>query len=92
MVFFVCDACGETLKKKQVLAHTFKCKECRFSCMDCQAVFDKKSYEEHIKCISEDQKYGGANYIPKINKVCQKESEWHFIKSELKPFIKWKSY
>ena len=76
MVFFICDNCGEALKKKQVQVHTFKCKNSNFSCMDCQAVFDKKSYESHIKCISEDQKYGGANYVAKVNKGEVKQDAW----------------
>ena len=69
MVFFICDACGEALKKKQVQNHTYKCRGATFSCMDCQAVFDSRSYENHVKCISENEKYGGANYVPKVNKV-----------------------
>lgn len=69
MVYFTCDCCGESLKKNQVLKHTFRCKSNEFSCIDCQVVFTKKSYVEHIKCITEDQKYGGANYVAKENKV-----------------------
>ena len=69
MVFFICDNCGESLKKNQVQKHTYKCKNGSFSCMDCQAVFDKKNYDQHIKCISENEKYGGANYVAKVNKV-----------------------
>jgi len=33
-------------------------------------VFDRESYDGHTKCISEDQKYGGANYVSKEYKVC----------------------
>lgn len=69
MVYFTCDQCGDSLKKNQVTKHTYKCKSDQFSCIDCQVVFNKKSFNEHIKCVSEDQKYGGANYVVKENKV-----------------------
>uniref|UniRef100_A0A183C5G4 C2H2-type domain-containing protein n=1 Tax=Globodera pallida TaxID=36090 RepID=A0A183C5G4_GLOPA len=68
MVFFTCDECGETMKKKQVLQHNHRCHTTRYSCMDCQTVFDRDSYQTHVKCITEDQKYGGVNHVPKVNK------------------------
>lgn len=77
MVFFTCEACGEALKKNQVEKHGYRCKSNAFSCIDCQKVFDRDSYNEHIKCISEDQKYGGANYVAKENKVIF--SKFNFI-------------
>lgn len=40
-----------------------------YSCIDCNAVFTSNSYKDHIKCISEDQKYGGKNFVQKENKV-----------------------
>ncbi|KAL7078387.1 hypothetical protein ACQ4LE_001948 [Meloidogyne hapla] len=76
MVFFICDNCGESLKKNQVKKHTYKCKNGSFSCMDCQQVFNNKNYDQHIKCISENEKYGGANYIAKINKGEVKQDSW----------------
>lgn len=69
MVFFTCEKCGEALKKKQVCRHFSRCNSNSFSCIDCQKVFDGNSYNEHIKCISENQKYGGANFVAKENKV-----------------------
>uniref|UniRef100_A0A914I314 C2H2-type domain-containing protein n=1 Tax=Globodera rostochiensis TaxID=31243 RepID=A0A914I314_GLORO len=68
MVFFICDECGETMKTKQVLQHNHRCHTARYSCMDCQTVFDRESYQTHVKCITEDQKYGGVNHVPKVNK------------------------
>ncbi|CAK5065689.1 unnamed protein product [Meloidogyne enterolobii] len=76
MVFFICDNCGESLKKNQVQKHSSKCKNGSFSCMDCQVVFTINNYDHHIKCISEDEKYGGANYTAKINKGEVKQDSW----------------
>nr|CAD2172862.1 unnamed protein product [Meloidogyne enterolobii] len=44
--------------------------------MDCQVVFTINNYDHHIKCISEDEKYGGANYTAKINKGEVKQDSW----------------
>uniref|UniRef100_A0A183C730 C2H2-type domain-containing protein n=1 Tax=Globodera pallida TaxID=36090 RepID=A0A183C730_GLOPA len=76
MVFFICDECGETMKKKQVLQHNHRCHTTRYSCMDCQTVFDRDSYQTHVKCITEDQKYGGVNHVPKVNKGELKQDAW----------------
>jgi len=36
MVYFNCDACGESLKKNQVEKHRYKCRNCHvLSCVDC---------------------------------------------------------
>uniref|UniRef100_A0A915D4H6 Zinc finger C2H2 LYAR-type domain-containing protein n=1 Tax=Ditylenchus dipsaci TaxID=166011 RepID=A0A915D4H6_9BILA len=76
MVYFTCDVCGDSLKKNQVQKHTFHCKSNTFSCIDCQSVFDKTTFKEHIKCITENQKYGGANYVAKENKGEVKQNSW----------------
>ena len=36
------------------------------------------TYKEHVKCISEDQKYGGKDYKPKANanKGERKQEAW----------------
>ena len=40
MVFFCCDGCGATLKKSQVDAHAYKCRQCEsVSCVDCNVSF-----------------------------------------------------
>uniref|UniRef100_A0A183C727 C2H2-type domain-containing protein n=1 Tax=Globodera pallida TaxID=36090 RepID=A0A183C727_GLOPA len=65
MVFFICDECGETMKKKQVLQHNHRCHTTRYSCMDCQTVFDRDSYQMHVKCIPEDQKNYRVNHVRK---------------------------
>ncbi|VDK58940.1 unnamed protein product [Anisakis simplex] len=76
MVFFTCDTCGEALKKNQVEKHNFKCRQSTYSCIDCNAVFTSVTYKDHIKCISEDQKYGGKNYVQKENKGEVKQNQW----------------
>uniref|UniRef100_A0A0M3I2U9 Zf-LYAR domain-containing protein n=1 Tax=Ascaris lumbricoides TaxID=6252 RepID=A0A0M3I2U9_ASCLU len=76
MVFFTCDECGEALKKNQVDKHKFKCRSSTYSCIDCNAVFTSNSYKDHIKCISEDQKYGGKNFVQKENKGEMKQNQW----------------
>lgn len=68
MVYFYCDACGESLKKNQVEKHRYKCRGCCVvSCVDCGHNFRGNEYESHTKCISEEEKYSGKNYKPKPN-------------------------
>ncbi|GMS88714.1 hypothetical protein PENTCL1PPCAC_10889 [Pristionchus entomophagus] len=76
MVFFSCDHCNESLKKNQVEKHSFHCRSASYSCIDCQQHFDRYSYAQHLKCISEDQKYGGKNFVAKENKGETKQNVW----------------
>ncbi|KAK7137461.1 hypothetical protein R3I94_013189 [Phoxinus phoxinus] len=77
MVFFTCDACGESLKKAQVEKHLLKCHSCRvLSCIDCGHDFRGDDYKNHNKCISEDQKYGGKDFQAKANKGDVKQQQW----------------
>ncbi|XP_037107433.1 cell growth-regulating nucleolar protein [Syngnathus acus] len=77
MVFFTCNACGQTLKKNQVEKHVLKCRGCQaVSCIDCGKDFGGDDYQNHIKCISEDQKYGGKGYEAKANKGEVKQQQW----------------
>lgn len=46
------------------------------SCMDCGKDFWGEQYASHVKCISEDQKYGGSNYVSKEHKGEKKQEEW----------------
>nr|XP_009934644.1 PREDICTED: cell growth-regulating nucleolar protein [Opisthocomus hoazin] len=69
MVVFACNACGESVKKAQVEKHVNVCRNCQcLSCMDCGKDFWGDDYKEHVKCISEDQKYGGKDFEAKTNK------------------------
>ncbi|XP_077386171.1 cell growth-regulating nucleolar protein [Festucalex cinctus] len=77
MVFFTCNACGESLKKVQVDKHVTMCRGCQvLSCIDCGKDFWGDDYKNHIKCISEDQKYGGKGYEAKANKGDVKQQQW----------------
>ncbi|XP_062381021.1 cell growth-regulating nucleolar protein [Sardina pilchardus] len=77
MVFFTCNACGESLKKAQVDKHVMKCRSCEvLSCIDCGKDFWGDDYKDHNKCISEDQKYGGKGYEAKSNKGDVKQQQW----------------
>lgn len=77
MVFFTCNGCGESLKKAQVDKHVSMCRGCQvLSCIDCGKDFWGDDYKTHIKCISEDQKYGGKGYEAKANKGDMKQQQW----------------
>lgn len=54
-----------------------KCRGCQvLSCIDCGKDFWGDDYKQHIKCISEDQKYGGKGYEAKANKGDVKQQQW----------------
>ncbi|BFY98279.1 hypothetical protein BsWGS_01319 [Bradybaena similaris] len=77
MVVFNCNACGEALKKNQVEKHTLRCRHCQvLSCVDCGKDFWGNDYQTHTKCMTENEKYCGKNYVPKINKGEAKQEQW----------------
>ncbi|NXG04590.1 LYAR protein, partial [Sakesphorus luctuosus] len=77
MVVFTCNSCGEAVKKAQVEKHVNICRNCQcLSCMDCGKDFWGDDYKEHVKCISEDQKYGGKGFEAKTSKGDAKQQEW----------------
>ncbi|CAL8354684.1 cell growth-regulating nucleolar protein [Gadus morhua] len=77
MVFFTCNACGESLKKVQVEKHVNMCRGCEvLSCIDCGKDFWGNDYRNHLKCITEDQKYGGKGFEAKSNKGEVKQQQW----------------
>lgn len=39
-------------------------------------------YKNHMKCISEDQKYGGKGYEAKANKGDVKQQQWIQVKMQ----------
>lgn len=59
MVYFQCELCIQTLKKKQVERHyTVECRQShRFSCLTCHQIFDRTTIVNHTSCISEEEKY-----------------------------------
>lgn len=77
MVFFTCNACGESVKKMQVEKHVSICRNCEcLSCIDCGKDFWGDDYKNHVKCIREDQKYGGKGYEGKAHKGDMKQQAW----------------
>ena len=64
MVYFQCETCIETLKKKQVENHyTHQCKNAQyFRCITCHKLFDRETIKAHTSCMSEDEKHK-KNYI-----------------------------
>ena len=61
MVYFTCNICGESLKKKQVDRHcATKCRNAwYFTCLDCGKTFEGFEYEKHNICMTETEKYQG---------------------------------
>lgn len=73
MVYFECDQCHETLKKKQILVHyQFKCKGAHsFSCLTCFKHFDRESIVAHTSCVTEDEKYMKGDVEAQMKKKMQ---------------------
>jgi len=80
MVSFICDACGNTVKKTQVEKHyTTVCRNCSvLSCLDCGVDFPGDAYLTHTSCVTEAEKYQGNLYQArdKENKGETKQKEW----------------
>lgn len=65
------------MKKVQVEKHVAACPHCEcLSCIDCGKDFWGDDYKSHVKCISEDQKYGGKGYEGKTHKGDAKQQAW----------------
>ncbi|KAL2737439.1 cell growth-regulating nucleolar protein isoform X1 [Vespula maculifrons] len=80
MVVFTCNHCGETLQKPRVAKHyQFQCRNKPYlTCVDCLKDFHEQEYVQHTKCITEAERYGGKNYVPKPTacKGERKQQEW----------------
>uniref|UniRef100_A0AC35FPF5 Zinc finger C2H2 LYAR-type domain-containing protein n=1 Tax=Panagrolaimus sp. PS1159 TaxID=55785 RepID=A0AC35FPF5_9BILA len=76
MVSFTCGTCNEVMKKNQVKKHTIRCRTRHVACLDCNVDFPINEYEEHRKCITEEEKYQGSTYQPKVNKGEIKQAGW----------------
>ncbi|KAJ2848979.1 hypothetical protein IWW36_002957 [Coemansia brasiliensis] len=59
MVSFVCNYCQETIKKPKLDAHTKRCHNASFSCIDCGVDFVGTTYRQHTSCMTEAEKYEG---------------------------------
>uniref|UniRef100_T1HGA2 Zf-LYAR domain-containing protein n=1 Tax=Rhodnius prolixus TaxID=13249 RepID=T1HGA2_RHOPR len=80
MVVFTCQKCNSTLKKTAVEKH-YSCRPFYLTCIDCLKDFRGKEYDEHKSCITEKQKYGGANVVVKPQGV--KQVQWAEMASEV---------
>ncbi|KAK7066484.1 hypothetical protein SK128_002819 [Halocaridina rubra] len=77
MVFFTCSSCGKSLKKNQVERHIHQCRGYQYmTCMDCSKDFWGTEYHQHNKCLTENEKYGGSNYVEKGFKGAKKQEAW----------------
>ncbi|EZA60129.1 hypothetical protein DMN91_009999 [Ooceraea biroi] len=87
MVVFTCNHCGESLQKPKVAKHyEFRCHRKPFlTCVDCLKDFREGEYVAHTKCITEAERYGGKDYVPKsnANKGERKQQEWICVVSNL---------
>ncbi|CAB0040913.1 unnamed protein product [Trichogramma brassicae] len=80
MVVFTCNHCGDSLQKPKVAKHyQFACRKGIFlTCVDCHKDFYEDEYTAHTKCITENQRYGGKDYVekPSCNKGERKQQAW----------------
>eukprot|EP00978_Attheya_sp_CCMP212_P026927 scaffold89529_cov56-Attheya_sp.AAC.6 len=70
MVVFSCDGCGGILKKAQVDAHVYKCRDgcASVSCVDCSVAFYGDDFRAHTSCVTEAERYEKTVYRgPKKN-------------------------
>ncbi|VDO60595.1 unnamed protein product [Onchocerca flexuosa] len=51
-------------------------RDATYSCLDCGQAFSLGTYKNHIKCVTENKKYGGKNYVEKENKGEAKQNRW----------------
>ncbi|XP_011504952.1 PREDICTED: uncharacterized protein C16C10.8 [Ceratosolen solmsi marchali] len=80
MVVFTCNNCGDSLQKPKVAKHyQFQCRNPVFvTCVDCLKDFRDQEYVAHTKCVSENERYGGKDYVPtkNSNKGERKQQAW----------------
>ena len=76
MVTFVCDVCGDTIKKNKVDKHcATKCRDAwNFTCLECGKVFAGYEYDQHTSWITEVEKYQG-HFIEKQKEKKRKQKE-----------------
>lgn len=74
MVYFQCEICYDTLKKKQVKNHySFQCRNADlFCCLTCQKAFNRETIIAHTSCITEDEKYKQADNMVKTQVINNK--------------------
>ena len=78
MVFFTCNKCGDSLKKKDVEKHTnfSRCNGPPFlTCVDCLKDF-REDYAKHIVCVSENDRYSSSGLKGIEKKPKSKQQIW----------------
>lgn len=53
------------------------------TCIDCNKDFWGDAYKEHIKCVTEAERYGGKNFKPQVFKGEAKQQEWTELLSRI---------
>jgi len=81
MVVFTCGTCNEALKKQKVGPHWQRCRNDYVTCIDCNQDFYGDDYDQHVKCVTEAERYGGENFnknadASKIDKGQKKQDSW----------------
>jgi len=77
MVSFNCDRCGNGFRKNQVESHMYQCGSNTVSCIDCSKNFDRNEFKQHIRCITESEKYESkSSFVQKANKGDVKQNAW----------------
>jgi hypothetical protein len=75
-MFFICEACNESLKKSAIPKHTLICRGCFvLTCLDCNVRFEGDGYKAHNTCISEAEKYQKTAFRAKPAKR-DPQAEW----------------
>jgi len=77
MVYYVCNGCGESLKRAKVDQHAMQCYGCEYvTCIDCNKDFWGNDYKAHTSCVSEAERYGKVGAAVKENKGEVKQRLW----------------
>lgn len=77
MVFFTCNKCGESLKKKDVEKHcNTRCRGPPYlTCVDCLKDFCEE-YVKHTTCVTEDDRYSAMGLKGLQTKQKSKQQQW----------------
>ena len=91
MVYFQCEICCSSLKKKQVENHyLYECKKSNiFTCLSCGKQFDRETIKSHTQCISEEEKYQKGDKMVKKVKIINKPKE--IVKCDINT-LKWSGF
>lgn len=93
MVFFCCNACGQSVKKNAVEKHwQAECARCWIlSCLDCGKDFVGDDYKTHTSCVTEAEKYQGDLFKGEkggVSKGEKKQQEWLEVRAPLLKILK----